>query len=132
MRPFVVEFIRFLGLPIPNVAGGDASIGVVGLTASSGIAACIEFLLLRRGMQKRIGSVKAGGGYEIKLWTAAILAGVTAFVADRYFVHDLTARLPLAAILDAIVVSGIFGAVYFGVAAVLGVPEVGALVARFR
>ena len=43
-------------IPVPRAMGIDPKWGVVGLTATAGVAAWIEFLLLRRGMSRRIGA----------------------------------------------------------------------------
>ena len=124
LRPLIVRFIEFIGMPIPNVTGGAVALGAVGLTASAGVAGWIEFLLLRHGMQKRIGRVDAAGSFELKLWLAAIAAGA-ASIALEHFVH-------LPTILEAMVVAALFGTVYFGAAAIFGVPEVRSFLGRFR
>jgi putative peptidoglycan lipid II flippase len=123
LRPLIVRFIEAIGMPIPNVDGGPLALGAVGLTASAGVAGWIEFLLLRHGMQLRIGRVDTAGSFELKLWIAAIVAGGVALVTER-FVH-------LHTILEAAVVAGIFGFVYFVAAALLGVAEVKSFVGRF-
>jgi len=104
------------------------AIGAVGLTASAGVAAWVEFLLLRRAMQKRIGPVEPVGGFELKLWAAAILAGIASVAVDRLLIRPHVKMI----IAEAILASGIFGAVYFAVAFVLGVAEVRAFLSRFR
>ena len=123
LRPLIVRFIELIGMPIPKVDGGPLALGAVGLTASAGIAGWIEFLLLRAGMQRRIGRVVTAGSFELKLWIAAIAAGAVAIAAER-FVH-------LPTILEAAVIAGIFGGVYFVVAALLGVAEVKSFIGRF-
>jgi putative peptidoglycan lipid II flippase len=59
---------------MPAILGIDARWGTAGLTASAGFAAWIEFLLLRRGMNQRIGRVEMPFVYFAKLWVSATLA----------------------------------------------------------
>lgn len=132
LRPLIVLAFEGVGMPLPRVPGGPLAMGAVGLTASAGVAGWIEFLLLRRGMQKRIGTVESSAGYEVKLWISAVVAGAAGLAADRFFVHELTRSMPFAVIAEAMVVSGIFGVVYFAAAALLGIPEVKSLMSRFR
>jgi putative peptidoglycan lipid II flippase len=133
LRPLIVSLVELLGMAIPRVAGGPLALGAVGLTASAGMAGWVEFMLLRRGIQKRIGRAESAASFEIKLWIAAVAAGVASIAADRFFVHRLLhQRVPFATILEALVISGLFGIVYFGVAALLGVHEVRSFLARFR
>src|SRR5437867_8206618 len=54
-------------LPLPRLLGIDAKWGAVGLTASYGVAAWIEFLLLRQGMERRIGSIPPAVAYLARL-----------------------------------------------------------------
>src|SRR5262249_57231055 len=63
------------GAPLgPRLMGIDPRWGVAGLTASAGFAAWIEFLLLRRGMNRRIGQVRFPAIYFAKLWFAGVVA----------------------------------------------------------
>jgi putative peptidoglycan lipid II flippase len=63
------------GAPLlPKLLGLDARWGVAGLTASAGFAAWIEFLLLRGGMNQRVGRVDMAMAYYAKLWGSAALA----------------------------------------------------------
>jgi putative peptidoglycan lipid II flippase len=130
LRPLIVRAIEAIGMPIPNVPGGPAALGAVGLTASAGIAGWVEFLLLRRGLQKRIGPIDAARGHELKLWIAAVLAGLAAFAVDRV-VRDSVTHLPLPHILEAIVAAGVMGVAYFAISFALGVPEVRSTLGRF-
>jgi putative peptidoglycan lipid II flippase len=130
-RPLLVSAMTALQIPLPAVSGGTKLLGAIALTATAGIAGWIEYLLLRRGIQKRIGRVPSVAGYEAKLLTAAIVAGLTAAACNRFFVHAIAARLPLTRILEALVACGIFGVLYFGVAFLFGVPEVRGFLGRF-
>lgn len=131
LRPLIVAFIKMLHMPIPNVPGRELALGAIGLTASAGIAGWIEFLLLRRGMQRRIGAIEPVAGFELKLWIAAIAAGIASVVLDRFVVRALVRHAPFHTIVEALIICLVFGAVYFGVAFVLGVHEVRATLGRF-
>lgn len=128
LRPMFVAIIEGLGLPLP---ANPRALGIVGITAASGFAAWIEFLLLRRGIRKRIGPGVSKTAFMIKLWIAAIAAGVAAAAADHYVIRDLAPRLPLRTIVEALLAAGVFGVIYFAVAFVLRVPEVRATLGRF-
>jgi putative peptidoglycan lipid II flippase len=129
LRPLFISIFTSLGLPIP--ATSTTKLGVVGISTASAIAAWVEFLLLRSRMRKRIGKGESKSAYIVKLWIAAILAGVVSVIVDLYFVHGVAARLPLPRISEAILASMAFGIVYFASAAMLGVPEVRAFLGRF-
>src|SRR3989454_1193435 len=58
-------------IPLPPAIGLDPKWGAAGLTASAGVAGWIEFALLRRSLNKRIGHTGLPIGYVLKLWLAA-------------------------------------------------------------
>ncbi|HEX6094823.1 MAG TPA: murein biosynthesis integral membrane protein MurJ [Thermoanaerobaculia bacterium] len=120
LRPMFPAIIRAMGLPLP---ASPEMLAAAGISTASGLAAWIEFILLRRGIRRRVGSGESKTGYLVRLWIAALVAGAAGVAVDRV--------LALPNILEAIVVSGAFGIVYFGVAFALGVPEVRATLSRF-
>lgn len=61
---------------IPQWLGLAPLWGVAGLTASAGLSGWIEYLLLRRALQGRIGSTPLGLPYLVTLWGAAIVAAI--------------------------------------------------------
>jgi putative peptidoglycan lipid II flippase len=63
----------------PRLLGIDARWGTAGLTASAGVAGWIEFLLLRRTLQKRIGEFGLSRGLLPRLWGAALTAAAAAW-----------------------------------------------------
>src|SRR5437773_4871791 len=77
LRYAVIRVVLTTGLgylcaiPLPPAIGLDPKWGVAGLTASAGIAGWIEFALLRRSLNKRIGRTGLPIGYVLKLWLAA-------------------------------------------------------------
>ena len=131
LRPYIRQALEALGVAVPNVGGGAVAIGAAGITAASAVAAWVEFLLLRRGIHRRVGAVEPLIGYYVRLWIAALAAGAGAYAFDRWIGADLAQRLPLSGIVQAALASGVFGIIYFGVAAVLGVHEVKATISRF-
>jgi putative peptidoglycan lipid II flippase len=110
-------------IPLPPAIGLDPKWGVAGLTASAGIAGWIEFALLRRNLNKRIGKTGLPLGYVAKLWLAAAVgAGVGWAIKLGIGAHH-------PAIIATLVLLP-FGLVYFGVTAALKVPELNAVFGR--
>jgi putative peptidoglycan lipid II flippase len=103
-------------LPLPRLLGIDPKWGVAGLTASAGIAGWIEFALLRRSLNRRIGRTGLSTPYVIKLWIAALLAADIGWTF-KLLLGDIH-PIPLAAI-----VLGGYGVAYFGVAYFLDLSE---------
>ncbi len=122
MQPLFAAAVVGLGLRLPQ--GGADAMGVVGVSIASGIAAWVEFLLLRRAIRQRVGAGESKLAYMVKLWTAAIAAGIVAMVVERF--------VDLHPIVEAVILCAAFGVVYFGVAFALKVPEVRATLGRFR
>lgn len=131
LRPYLIAAMQMLHVPIPNVSGGTKPLAAIALTAASGIAGWIEYSLLRRGIQKRIGAIPSASGFQMKLWLSAIVAGVVAVVCDRLFVHALATHLPLTRVIEAGLAAMIFGVIYLGVAFLFGVDEVRGFIGRF-
>lgn len=108
---------------LPGALGIDRKWGVAGLTATAGIAAWIEYALLRRALNARIGRTGIPRGTLPRLWASAISA-----CALGLGVKLATGGLgPLA---QGGVVLGVVGAAYFGITLMLGVPEAVAVKAR--
>jgi putative peptidoglycan lipid II flippase len=106
----------FFALPLPKFLGIDPKWGVAGLTASAGIAGWIEFALLRRSLNRRIGRTGLSAPYVVKLWIAALLAADVGWTFKLLLgeMHPI----PLAA-----VVLGGYGVAYFAVAFFLELSE---------
>ena len=99
--------------------------GAAGLTASGGIAGWFEMLLLRRTLNARIGKTGLPLSFVLKLAVAAIAGAAVAWIVKL--------ALPtLHPVFTAIAVLGAYGLVYFGVTAMLRVPEISSVVSRFR
>jgi putative peptidoglycan lipid II flippase len=112
-------------IPLPRALGIDSHWGAAGLTVSFGLAGWVEFTLLRRGMNKRIGVTGLPVPYTARLWGSAALAGVAAFGIKLLLGH-------MNRVVTGIVVLGAFGLTYLGVTSVLRVPETQILVNRLR
>ena len=110
-------------IPLPGWIGIEQRWGVAGLTASAGLAGWLEFALLRWTLNRRIGKTGLTPSYTIKLWLAAGAAAGAAGVLRG-------ALPPLHPVVSAMAVLGTFGAVYFGAAILLRVPEGTALMRR--
>lgn len=110
-------------LPLPRFLGLDPKWGVVGLTGSASIAAWIEFVLLRRSLNRRIGRTGLPLAYLAKLWFGAIVGAGAGWLC-KVMVGPLH-PIPLA-----ILVLNGFGLTYFAVTGLLGVSEVRLLAGR--
>jgi putative peptidoglycan lipid II flippase len=114
------------GAPLlPGLLRIDPRWAVAGLTASYGISAWIEFLLLRRTMNHRIGHVRFPVAYFAKLWLSAAIAAAVAW-ALRLGLHP---HRPLVA--GAVILIP-YGLTYFGLSAMLGIDQAGVLIRRLR
>lgn len=111
-------------LPLPRWLGLDPRWGVAGLTASAGIAGWVEFALLRRTLNRRIGRTGLPASLVAKLWLAAALAAAAAWGARA-------ALGPARPLVEAAVMLAPYGLVYFGAALLLRVPECRDALRRF-
>ena len=76
VRVGLTTVLGFLcAVPLPHLLGVELRWGAVGLTASAGFAAWVEFALLRRNLAARIGAAPFQSGYLAKLWFSALAAG---------------------------------------------------------
>lgn len=107
-----------------SVAGNP--LGVVGLALGAGIAAWIEWWLLRRALAPRVGKVGARLGVLGRTLSAALLAAAAAW-GVRWL-------LPAAVhpVFSAVPVLGAYGIVYFATGAALGLGEAAAFFGRVR
>jgi putative peptidoglycan lipid II flippase len=110
-------------LPLPRLLGIDPKWGVAGLTASAGISAWLEFLLLRRGMNRRIGPMEFPTSYFAKLWLCAGLAAGVAW-GLKLWLHPQQPQIAAALLLLP------YGVVYLALTMALRISEAGAIVRR--
>jgi putative peptidoglycan lipid II flippase len=110
-------------LRLPKLLGVDPFWGAAGLTASAGFAAWVEFTLLRRGMNQKIGRSEFPASYFARLWLAAVIAAAMAW-GVKLALH------PQRPIIAAVLILVPYGAVYLGCTAMFGVQQAGGLVRR--
>lgn len=112
-------------IPLPPLLGLDPKWGVAGLTASAGISGWVEFALLRRSLNRRIGRTGLPFSYTAKLWAAAAASAVVAFIL-KWFLPSMH-PIPIA-----VIVLGVYGVLYFVLTAGFGISEARNVFKRFR
>ncbi len=132
LRPLVIRGLESAGLSMPRLRGVDVAIalGAVGLSAASGIVSWIEYALLRRTLQRRIGRIPSSAAHMVRLLGAAIAASAAGIVVARVAIPRVAPSLH--AIPAAVAAAAAFGLVYLGLAMALGVPEVRAITRRLK
>ena len=113
-------------LPLPRWLGIDPHWGAAGLTASAGVAGWVEFTLLRRTLNARIGATGVPAPLIAKLWGSAAVGAAAAWGIKLTVAR---ANHPITA---AMLVLVPYGLIYFGVTYLLQVEECGALFERLR
>ena len=112
-----------VAIHVPPLLGIDPKWGAAGLTTSSGLVGWIEFILLRRTLNRRIGHTGLSAAYMTKLWVSAVGGAALAWGIKLL----IGARHPAIA---ALVVLVPFGLTYFGLAWLWRVPEAAAVINR--
>jgi putative peptidoglycan lipid II flippase len=112
----------FFALALPSLLGVDAKWGAAGLTTSAGLAGWVEFGLLRRTLNRRIGRTGLPAAFLARLWAAAGMAAAAALFVERVVTVDDPIRRLVVAVL--------YGALYFVASAALGVREGRLILAR--
>jgi putative peptidoglycan lipid II flippase len=110
-------------IPLPGLLHIDARWGAAGLTVSAGMAGWVEFVLLRRALNRRIGTTGIPLALTLRLWGAAVgaaLAGAVVKVA-------LPFQHPVVVALFSL---GMYGVAYFAITAEFGVTESRRLLSR--
>lgn len=113
-------------LPLPRALGLDPRWGAAGLTASAGLAGWVEFILLRRALNRRIGATGLPLPLTTRLWAAAGLGAAGAWALRGALPAGTRPLVSAAALL------GVYGLVYFVTTDRLGVPEAAAVLRRLR
>ncbi|MGA7616544.1 MAG: murein biosynthesis integral membrane protein MurJ [Thermoanaerobaculia bacterium] len=135
LRPVVAwVIVTLLHLPAPRAVDAAMVFGTAGLTASAGMSGWLEYLLLRRAMQRRIGRVTVALKYHLKLWGSALIAGAASLAAYVTVMPRLSAVLPsnLAPVAAGAAVLAVFAVIYLPGTWLLGVEESSRLVKRLR
>lgn len=126
----------FFALVLPGLLGIDRKLGAAGLTASAGIAGWVEFFLLRREMDRRIGRTRLLPSRMIRLWGAAIVGAAVPWLyklmSDKssplFSAHENAVHSKITALL----LLALYGVVYVGVTAALRIPEATNVLDRAR
>lgn len=116
LEPFSVQAPFTFG-SAPAESPDWRPLGVVGLAAASAVAAWFEWIQLRRRAFGRVGRIAEPHGRTVRLLAAAVIAAVPARGMDLV----LGGLHPLAL---ATLVLPVFGATYFALAHLFGVPDV--------
>ncbi len=131
-------------LHVPRWLGLPPQLGAVALTLGSGIAAWLEYALLRRALGSKVGAVPPVGAKLLKLWLSALIAGGAGLgikvaltsargaapAALEAFGGVVLPAPALHPILTGAVVLIPFGVLYFALTYGFGVPESRAAVNR--
>jgi putative peptidoglycan lipid II flippase len=108
---------------LPPMLGIDPMWGTVGLTSAASLGGWVEFLLLRRSLNQRIGETGLPFSLGLQLWSAAFVAAAVGW--------GIKLMLPaMHPIMQAVLILFPFGAVYFVLALTFGVAEARQLFAR--
>ncbi|MGH9942052.1 MAG: murein biosynthesis integral membrane protein MurJ [Pyrinomonadaceae bacterium] len=109
-------FGYLFALQLTPALGFDLRWGAAGLTASSGLAGWVEFFLLRRTLNKRIGRTGLSVSFISQLWLAAVSSAAFGWAIKLSF--DLSQPL-----LMGVLVLVPYGLFYFTVTYLLKLPE---------
>lgn len=119
IRLAAVTALGFLfAIVLPPRLGIAREWGAAGLTASAGIAGWIEFALLRRSLNARVGWTGLHAAYTAKLWVAGAIGASVAWTIKLMLP-------PVDPTVRGVVVLGAFGVLYLAAASVLRVPLAG-------
>jgi putative peptidoglycan lipid II flippase len=114
----------FFATQLPKWFGVAALWGVAGLTSSAGIAAWVEFALLRRALNRRIGTTGLPATLVAKLWFSAALAAAGGWGVKLAI--GLSYPKPFG-----MSILAVYGLIYFVAAYLLHVEECRGLLRRF-
>jgi putative peptidoglycan lipid II flippase len=123
-RPLRIALVRLvcstilgytLAVLVPPRLGIDPLLGAAGLTLSSGFVGWLEFVLLRRSLNARIGPTGLRTSYTLRLWAAAIAAAAVGYTVKLLLP-------PIDPLLRGALVLPAFGATYFGGTFALRIP----------
>lgn len=137
VRVLLTTVLGYLfALVLPGLLGLDRKLGAAGLTASAGLAGWVEFYLLRREMDKRIGRTRLVPARMARLWGAALVGAAIPWVyklavgrGDPILsAHETVVRTKLMAL----VLLCVYGLVYLAITAAFGIPEAKNVIDRGR
>jgi putative peptidoglycan lipid II flippase len=128
VRVVLTTLLGYLfALVLPALLGLDRKLGAAGLTASAGLAGWVEFYLLRREMDRRIGRTRLIPSRVARLWTAAAVGAAIPWayklIADRgsaiFSIHEDAVPTKLLAF----ILLAAYGLTYIVITAAFGIPE---------
>ena len=108
----------FSALILPGYLGVGPEWGAALLTGSSSVAGWVEFTLLRRSLNARIGHTGVPAGHMARLWVSGLTGAAAAWGARLVLP-------PLHPIVTGAIVLPIFGLTFIGVAMMLGIAVPG-------
>src|SRR5258708_30308810 len=103
-------------IPLPHMLGIAQKWGVAGLTVSAGVAGWVEFVMLRRALNKRIGWTGLERSYLAKLWSLALGAAALGFFLKLHMAG-------FGPRIQGLVILSIYGGLYLVGAWMLSLPE---------
>ena len=112
-------------IPLPVWLGIERRWGVAGLTASAGVAGWVEFALLRRSLNARIGQTGVPAALTLKLWVSAAVGAAAGWGVKL-------AIGPVHPVVAAVAILFPYGILYFAVASLLRVEESAQMLRRLR
>jgi putative peptidoglycan lipid II flippase len=107
-------------LPLPRLLGLDQRWGAAGLTISAGVAGWVEFVLLRRGLQRIVGAIPSGRSRIVRLWAVALFAALVGYGLKVV----LALHQPLVAGPCVLIP---YAALYLGITQWMGIASIGAV-----
>ena len=137
VRVILTTLLGYLfALVLPGLLGLDRKLGAAGLTASAGIAGWVEFYLLRRELDRRIGRTRLVPSRMARLWVAALAGAVIPWsyklAMDRgnplFSAHEGAVQSKLMALL----LLAIYGLTYIVLTFVFDIPEARGVVNKGR
>ena len=115
IRVALTTALGFLfALFVPRWLGLDPHLGAAGLTASAGVAGWVEFVLLRGGLNRRIGSTGIPVPVTARLWGAALLGAAAAWGVKLAIGHHHPIVMAAATLAP-------YGVVYIGGTYLMGI-----------
>jgi len=126
----------FFALVLPDLLGVDRKLGAAGLTASAGLAGWVEFYLLRREMDRRIGRTRLIPSRMARLWGSAIVGAAVPWayklINDRGSPILSAHENAVPSKLMALILLAVYGLTYVGITATFGIPEARNVIDRGR
>jgi putative peptidoglycan lipid II flippase len=123
-------------LVLPPMLGLDRRLGAAGLTASAGLAGWVEFFLLRRELDKRIGRTRLIPSRIVRLWVAAVLGAALPWAYKLWIDRGLpvfsTHESAIHSKLLALLLLAVYGLTYIALTVVFRIPEAANVVDRAR